>query len=108
MMADKPKRPPRRRYFAGRHASICNWSLKLNFRTKAQAEGFINSYLAGTEIPMDFRYYCVPGDSCNPDHHVIKITGTWANNLRDVAKLAQWWDFSQHDDAVEWRGGADG
>lgn len=103
-MCEKPKRPPKRRYVSGREASICHWSLKLDFRTKAQAEGFINTYLASSEISLDFRYYCVDGDSLNPGHHIIKIRGVWAHNLRDVAKWAQWWDYSQHDDAVEWQG----
>lgn len=106
-MGKRSKRPPRRKYESHRQASICHWTARLSFRTKAQAEGFINSYMEWSEIPLAFSYKCVSGDSFNPDEHIIEIDGAWAKNLRFVAKLAHWWDYSDRDDAVGWVMGRD-
>lgn len=74
----------------GGRASICTWELEFYFLDKAQVKQFIDLLLED-EIDFDFEYE-KRLDETHERHYII-VTGSWANNLVRVAKLAEKVDY---------------
>ena len=71
-------------------ASICTWELEFYYRDKDQIRKFIDLLLAD-EVDFDFEYEKRLDDT--HELHYIVVTGSWANNLVRVAKMADTVDY---------------
>ena len=71
-------------------ASICTWELEFHFRDKDQICEFVK-LLMKDEIDFDFEYEKVLDQTSKL--HYIKVSGSWANNLVRVAKMAKKVDY---------------
>jgi hypothetical protein len=70
--------------------SICTWELELYFRKEEQIREFI-SLLLKEDVLYDFEYEKILDEASTL--HYVRISGSWANNLVAVAKLADRVDY---------------
>ena len=70
-------------------ASICTWELHFHFRCEEQIRNFIA--LLMKEDLYDFEYEKMLDETSTL--HYIRISGSWANNLVAIAKLADKVDY---------------
>jgi hypothetical protein len=71
-------------------ASICTWELEFHFRKEEQIREFI-ALLMKEDVLYDFEYEKTFDETSTL--HYIRISGSWANNLVAVAKLADKVDY---------------
>ena len=71
-------------------ASICTWELEFYYRDKDQIRKFIDLLMAD-EIDFNFEYEKSLDDM--HELHYITVSGSWANNLVRVAKMAEKVDY---------------
>jgi hypothetical protein len=71
-------------------ASICTWELEFHFRKEEQIREFI-ALLMKEDVLYDFEYEKTFDETSTLYH--IRISGSWANNLVAVAKLADKVDY---------------
>jgi hypothetical protein len=93
MKKSRDKKRPDYKPTVGGRASICTWALTFQFLTKEQCSRFIAEYLK-EEIPINFGYKQISGDSKTATVHVVEIqTSSWANNLTRVAEILESVDY---------------
>ena len=71
-------------------ASICQWELEFSFREKDQIRKFIKLLV---DDDVDFDFECRKELDSTSEVYYINITGSWANNLVRVAKMADTVDY---------------
>jgi len=71
-------------------ASICTWELEFHFRCEEQIRNFI-SLLMKEDVLYDFEYEKMLDETSTL--HYIRISGSWANNLVAVSKIADSVDY---------------
>jgi hypothetical protein len=71
-------------------ASICTWELEFHFRKEEQIREFI-ALLMKEDVLYNFEYEKTFDETSTL--HYIRISGSWANNLVAVAKLADSVDY---------------
>jgi hypothetical protein len=71
-------------------ASICTWELEFHFRKEEQIREFI-ALLMKEDVLYNFEYEQTFDETSTL--YYIRISGSWANNLVAVAKLADKVDY---------------
>jgi hypothetical protein len=71
-------------------ASICTWELEFHFRKEEQVKKFVK-LLMKDEIMFDFECWTDYTDTCTL--YYVNVSGSWANNLVTVAKIAKKVDY---------------
>lgn len=73
-------------------ASICEWSLRAEFKTKEQAKTAIKKIL---DLDIDFPVEYEKHMDSTHDIHCVLINGmSWAGNLITVAKILEEVDYN--------------
>ena len=72
-------------------ASVCEWELSFNFKTKEQCQNFINALMKET-ITYDFEFKDV--SEYPKTLYLVVVTSSWAHNLVHVAKLLEEVDYN--------------
>ena len=71
-------------------ASICAWELEFYYRDKDQIRKFVELLMAD-EVDFDFEYEKRLDNT--HELHYITVSGSWANNLVRVSKMAEKVDY---------------